>query len=134
MIKKVCNRVTVMLDGRVIESGSVYSIFAEPRHPFTVEMVSRVQNLILPDRLLRNNHGDLVKINYRGERAEEPVIAETLRIFPVTINILHGNIEYIGDAPLGTLVAGIQGDAAAREGAREYLSKHVAKLEVIHVS
>jgi D-methionine transport system ATP-binding protein len=133
VIKKVCNRVAVMQDGAVVESGTVYEIFAEPRHPFTVDLVNRIQNLSLPDRLLKSQSGDLVKIHYRGERAEEPVIAETLRRFPVTINILHGNIEYIGEAPIGTLVAGIQGEAAARESAREYLRQHVAKLETIHV-
>jgi D-methionine transport system ATP-binding protein len=132
VIKKVCNRVAVMLDGEVVESGTVYEIFADPKHPFTVDLVNRTQNLSLPDRLQKGQYGDLVKIHYRGKWAEEPVIAETLRRFPVTINILHGNIEYIGEAPIGTLVAGIQGEAAARENAREYLRQHVAKLETIH--
>ena len=133
VIKKVCNRVAVMQDGTVVESGTVYEIFAEPRHPFTVDLVNRIQNISLPDRLLKSQSGDLVKIHYRGKRAEEPVIAETLRRFPVTINILHGSIEYIDEAPIGTLVAGIQGEAFARESAREYLRQHVAKLETIHV-
>jgi D-methionine transport system ATP-binding protein len=133
VIKKVCNRMAVMKDGAVIESGTVYKIFAEPQHPFTIDLVNRITDLCLPDRLLKSQSGDLVKIHYRGVRAEEPVIAETLRRFPVTINILHGNIEYIGEAPIGTLVAGIQGDAAARESAREYLRQHVAKLETIYV-
>ena len=133
VIKKVCNRMAVMKDGEVIESGTVYEIFAEPKHPFTADLVNRIQNLNLPERLLKNLPGDLVKIHYRGEPAEEPVIAETLRRFPVTINILHGNIEYIDEAPIGTFVANIRGDATARDSAREYLQQHVAKLEIIHV-
>ena len=134
VIKTVCTRVAVMQDGLVVENGTVYDIFSQPQHPVTVDLVNRVQSLQLPKRLLANGHGDLVKIHYRGERAEEPVIAETLRRFAVTINILHGTIEYIGEAPLGTLVVGIQGDAAAREGAREYVRQRVARLEVLHVS
>ncbi|MFZ4394937.1 MAG: methionine ABC transporter ATP-binding protein [Kiritimatiellia bacterium] len=134
VIKKVCTRVAVMQDGLVVENGTVYDIFAKPQHPVTVDLVNRVQSLQLPKRLLANGHGDLVKIHYRGERAEEPVIAETLRRFPVTINILHGTIEYIGESPLGTLVVGIQGEAVAREGAREHIRQRVAGLEILHVS
>ena len=91
------------------------------------------QDLVLPDRLLRGERGCLVKLHYRGERAEEPVLAETLRRFPVLINILHGRIEYIGGAPLGTLVVGIQGDEADRDRAVDYLRGSVARLEFLHV-
>jgi D-methionine transport system ATP-binding protein len=134
VIKKVCTRVAIMLDGSVIEMGSVYDVFAEPKHPFTVDLVKRTQNLKLPDRLLKSHKGDLLEIHYRGERAEAPIIAETLRRFPVTINILHGNIEYIGDAALGTLMADLEGEPVARRNALEYLRQHVARLELIHVS
>jgi len=134
VIKKVCTRVAVMKDGSVVENDTVYNIFAEPRHSVTIDLVNRVQSLRLPERLLANGHGDILKIHYRGDRAEAPVIAETLRGFPVTINILHGTIEYIGDSPLGTLVVGIQGETTAKENAREYLRQNVARLEIIHVS
>ena len=132
VVKRVCNRMAVMKDGIVIESGTVYEVFSEPQHSFTVDLVNRIQNHDIPERLRKKMPGDLVKINYRGKLAEEPVIAETLRRFPVTINILQGNIEYIGEAPVGTLVAGINGDAVSRENAHTFLEQHVAKLEVIH--
>jgi len=133
VIKKVCNRVAVMADGGVIEEGSAYDIFAAPQHPVTVDLVNRTRNLKLPDRLLRNGHGDLVKISYRGDRAEAPIITEALRRYPVTINILHGVIEYIGDVPMGTLVVDIQGEPTDRASVREHIRRNVAGLEVLHV-
>jgi D-methionine transport system ATP-binding protein len=132
VVKAICDRVAVMDDGAVVEEGKVYSIFAAPRHELTRQLVARTQALELPDRLLDGTHGRIVKITYRGERAEEPIISEASRRFDVRLNILHGRIEYVGGHAIGLLVAGITGPPAEVEKATAYLRDQAAGLEVLH--
>jgi D-methionine transport system ATP-binding protein len=132
VVKAICDRVAVMDGGAVVEEGTVYGIFASPRQELTRQLVARTQALELPERLLDGTHGRIVKITYRGERAEEPVISEASRRFDVRLNILHGRIEYVGGHAIGLLVAGITGPPAEVDRATAYLRDQAAGLEVLH--
>lgn len=131
VVKAICDRVAVMHRGEIIETGTVYDIFAQPQHDYTRQLVSRTCNLVLPQRLLADSDARLVKIHYRGSRAEEPIISETVRQFGVQVNILHGQIEYIGDNPLGVLVAELSGDQEQVESAIAYICRSTTAVEVI---
>lgn len=131
VVKAICDRVAVMHSGEIIETGTVYDIFAQPQHDYTRQLVSRTCNLVLPQRLLVDSDARLVKIHYRGSRAEEPIISETVRQFGVQVNILHGQIEYIGDNPLGVLVAELSGDQEQVESAIAYICRSTNAVEVI---
>lgn len=131
VIKQVCDHVAVMDQGKIVEVDDVYEIFAHPRHEFTRQLISRTLNLDLPERLLRDVQGVLLKIVYRGERAEDPILAETVRRFGVEVNILHGKIEYIGGRPIGVLIVATRGEAQAVERAVAYLREQTAEVEVL---
>ena len=88
-------------------------------------------NLELPPRLLDGNDSRVVKIHYRGSRAEEPVISETVRQFGVRINILHGHIEYIGGAPLGVLMVAIDGGEEPVEMSVAFIASRTERVEVV---
>jgi oligopeptide/dipeptide ABC transporter ATP-binding protein len=40
LVSQVANRIVVMYAGRIVESGDVYTIFASPRHPYTVGLLA----------------------------------------------------------------------------------------------
>ena len=42
VIRTVCSRVLVMLDGKVIEEGACADIFARPQHPYTRELLTAI--------------------------------------------------------------------------------------------
>lgn len=131
VVKTICDRVAVMHDGEIIETGKVYDLFAHPRHEFTRQLVARTFSLELPARLFTGNGARIVKIHYRGSRAEEPVISETVRQFGVQVNILHGQIEYIGDNPLGVLIAELAGEQEQVERATSFICRSTNAVEVI---
>jgi len=105
VIKSICDRVAVMTGGNVVEEGDVFDIFATPQHDFTRQLVSHTFNLELPPRLLQELRGTLVKILFVGVSAEQPVLSDVAMRYGVSVNILHGKIEYIGHRALGILVA-----------------------------
>ncbi|WP_192456824.1 methionine ABC transporter ATP-binding protein [Musicola keenii] len=134
VIKSVCDRVAVMTGGKVVEEGDVFDIFATPQHEFTRQLVSHTLNLELPARLKEELQGTLLKILFVGESAEQPVLSDVAMRFGVSVNILHGKIEYIGHRALGILVALLThpSDAALVAQAVEHIRHRTAQVEVLH--
>ncbi len=40
MVSQLCDRVVVMLDGRIVERGTVDELFCAPQHPYTRGLVA----------------------------------------------------------------------------------------------
>lgn len=131
VVQEVCDRVAVMEDGEVVEVADIYDIFAEPQKDITKQFVRTIQNLILPKRLLANRKGTIVQIIFRGDSAEESIISETFTKYDVEINILHGQIVYIQDQPLGSLIIEIIGDESEIRKSIDYIHKRTSQLEVL---
>ncbi|MBA0208504.1 methionine ABC transporter ATP-binding protein [Pectobacterium brasiliense] len=134
VIKAVCDRVAVMTGGQVVEEGDVFDIFATPQHPFTRQLVSHTLDLALPPRLLVDLKGTLLKILFVGESAEQPVLSDVAMRFGVSVNILHGKIEYIGNRALGILIALLAhpSDPGKVTEAVAHIQVRTANVEVLH--
>ena len=61
----------------------------------------------------------------------QPLIPQITREIGVDCNVIHGNIDSVKEAPLGTLIGTLKGDAAAREAAMAKLSRSGVNMEVI---
>jgi D-methionine transport system ATP-binding protein len=131
VIKKVCAKVAVIHNGVVIEKGNVYDIFASPQHPLTQILVKHTLNLELP-KIFRDVKGALIKVVYKGEQAQEPVLSDTINELGVGINVLHGKIEYIDGQPLGVLVLNVIGDEEKINKTIAYLRRRTASVELVH--
>ena len=133
VIKSICDRVAVMSGGKVVESGEVFDVFAHPQYAFTQQLVSHTLNLTLPDRLRQHLPGQLLKILFIGDSAEQPVLSEVAVKFGVAVNILHGKIEYIGERALGILVVQLTAphNPSAVDVAVEHIRQRTAQVEVI---
>ncbi|MBS4205360.1 methionine ABC transporter ATP-binding protein [Lederbergia citrea] len=131
VVRQICHRVAVMEKGRVIEVNDVYELFANPQTELTKQFIHTVHSLTLPERLLIGRKGPIVQINFRGESAEESIIAETLKKYAVLVNILHGQITYIQDRPLGMLIVEITGETLEIQKAIQYITNRTDQLEVL---
>lgn len=133
VIKTICDRVAVMSGGEVVESGEVFDVFAHPQHAFTRQLVSHTLNLALPERLREHLPGQLLKILFIGDSAEQPVLSEVAVKFGVAVNILHGKIEYIAERALGILVVQLTAphNPTSVDAAVAYIRENTAQVEVI---
>ncbi|MEA9390601.1 ATP-binding cassette domain-containing protein [Acerihabitans sp. TG2] len=134
VIKTICDRMAVMTGGKMVEEGDVFDIFAAPQHEFTRQLVSHTFNLELPPRLLQELDGTLLKILFVGASAEQPVLSDVAMRYGVSVNILHGKIEYIGHHALGILVALLTHPSEPANVAKavDYIQKNTARVEVLH--
>ncbi len=132
VVKEICNRMAIMQDGRVIEDGSVYDIFADPQKELTKEFIHSVVSFDIPKVIFERCEGPIVKITFKGEVAGEGVISDTLQTFNVKGNFLHGSIEYIQELPLGIFIMELKGNEAEIDSAIHYIEKREAQVEVLH--
>ncbi|MFJ5766124.1 methionine ABC transporter ATP-binding protein [Lysinibacillus sp. NPDC093210] len=131
VVKEICNRMAVMQDGKVIEEGEVYDIFASPQKVLTQEFISSVVSFDIPETILKDVHGQIVKILFKGNVAGEGVIADTMQRFYVKGNFLHGTIEYIQERPLGIFLMELQGEESELAKAVAYMTERGAIVEVV---
>lgn len=132
VIKKICNRVAVMSGGEVLELDEIFNVFASPGHEFTKGLINHTINLELPERFTEKDNYEILKIVYKGDKAEEAVISQTIRKFNVDMNILHGKIEYISGKPLGILLVRLDGNLNDVTRAKEYIRNNTYKMNVIN--
>ncbi len=139
VVKEICDRVAVMEKGEVIEEGEVFSVFASPAQKVTKDFINTTTNLSKIDELLEEKSpvtalrkGEcILKLKYLQKNASEALVSHISREFRIDVNIIFGNIEIIGEAPLGGLVAIVSGDARQIDGAIGFLREKNVGVEVI---
>ena len=139
VIKTVCRRVAVMENGRVVEDGEVYGIFAHPTAAITRRFVSSASPLDKVNTLLAENHplvtpkaGEkLVRLTFDRENVGEHLISDIAQQFGISLNIVLANVEMLEDSPLGGLIAILSGDNAKITEALTWLDAHHVQTEVL---
>lgn len=133
VIKEICHRVAVMQEARIIEEGPVYEIFAAPKQELTKDFIRTILQFDLPEKLLahRNPAGMIIKLEFKGNIAEESIVSDVLQSYRVKGNILHGKIEYIQDTPYGIFIMELMGDREEIQKALQMLIDRTSNVEVI---
>lgn len=139
VIKDICDRVAVMKDGEVVEYGDVFDIFANPTHKTTKEFVERTTNLCRVYDLIDENreivrlkeNQAILRFKYLERNISEALVSQLSRKFALDINIIFGNIEMIGDNPIGGLVSIVKGKSEDIDAAMQYLRDKNVGVEVI---
>lgn len=136
VIKQICNRVAVMEDGQIIESGNVYDIFAHPKTDTTRKFVKSVVRDEVPIsvyRLLKENShfSRIFKIEFFGINSGQPIISKTAKVYPVEINVLFGNITELQGIPFGNLIVELIGDEYEIKRAIEFIMKQNVKVKEV---
>lgn len=126
VIKEVCNRVAVMEEGRVIEIGSVFDIFAQPKTDTARNFVKSVVRDDIPlsvKSLLKQNMKErkILKIDFLGVSSGQPVVSRTAKNFNVDINILFATITELQGNPYGHFIVELVGKENELERAIQFL-------------
>lgn len=119
VVKEICNKVAVMEDGKVIESGTILEIFTNPQKDLTKDFIDTathvnkgIETVLAHEQLLNLKDGDvLVKIAFTGASTGEPLIAKLSTQYAVSANILFGSVEIVQNTPIGNLLIGLSGSS-----------------------
>ncbi|OFY67648.1 MAG: ABC transporter ATP-binding protein [Bacteroidetes bacterium RIFCSPLOWO2_02_FULL_36_8] len=75
VIAEIADKVAVMYRGKIVEQGTVYDIFSDPKHPYTKGLLACRPRLDLRLKILPTV-ADFMKENERGEMVEVPNTVE----------------------------------------------------------
>ncbi|MGE5454163.1 MAG: methionine ABC transporter ATP-binding protein [Methylocystaceae bacterium] len=131
VIKQICDRVAVIEQAQIVETGTVLDILASPQ---TDTARTFGQSIMAKDWVggKLNPEGCLIQVAFIGQSANQPIISRMMRQYPIEINILYGKIEQIKELPFGHLTLELLGDPQDIQAAISYLTSEGLPVEVIN--
>lgn len=117
VIQTICDKVAVMENGEVIESGEVFETFTNPQHTVTQRFIQSVQQDLPSQKLMdewRSKGGSrLYRVIFKGEIASDPVLSQVTRKHGVDFNIVYGSIRELQERFFGNLLVSFEGNTEA---------------------
>ncbi|MFP4287013.1 MAG: methionine ABC transporter ATP-binding protein [Candidatus Izemoplasmataceae bacterium] len=91
-IKAICDEVTVMYEGRIVETGEVDQILFNPKHTITKELVELI-GFNMKDIAASFPHlPNLISLKFPKSLTAESLLSDLTKTFDVTFNILFANV------------------------------------------
>lgn len=139
VIKDICDRVAVMEKGHIVEQGSVFNVFTNPKSEITQSFLKAASNLSKADiiakkysQILDLKPGEkFVRLSYTGQEVSEPLISMVSNKFLVNMNIMFADIELVEGSPIGGTVGVFSGEPENVNKALDYLRAKQVKVEVL---
>lgn len=99
VIDQICDRVAVLDHSRIAEEGKVSDVFTNPRSPIARE-------LILPGNRssLMEHGGRRVRLTFRAETSQQPVISQMVLECGCPVNILYADMKKLDSEMYGQML------------------------------
>lgn len=139
VVKDICDRVAIMENGFMVESGDTVDVFSRPQQPITKDFIDTASNIRkIHDLISEGNEltrleagAKMLLLTYSGDNAGEPLISYLSKHYNINANIIYGNIDYLKGKPLGKLVVTLSGGAESVKAAMDYIHSLGVEAEVI---
>lgn len=107
VVRKICDRVAVMENGKVVEEGEVLKVFTHPQQPITQQFVRQVSQYAEEEafnpQLVSEMGGTVIKLTFTGHSTHQPVVGELTLRYGLPFNILHGKMTQTAHGVFGQL-------------------------------
>ncbi|MER6970855.1 methionine ABC transporter ATP-binding protein [Nocardioides sp. NPDC000445] len=134
VVRELADHVAVMENGRVVESGAVYDVFAGPQQPVTRRFVGTVvDDEPAADALvaMKSRHpGRFVKLELREGGPRQTDIFAVLLERGISFELVFGGIEEIQGVTFGNLTLALDGPATSVDEAVRELAALVPAKEL----
>lgn len=126
VVEQICNKVAVLDNGHIVESGLVKDVFISPKSEIARE-------LILPKAEAVHNFsgGKIIRLVFDGESSFEPVVANICLECRAAVNIMGADTKDIGGKAYGQILLQLPSDQSAQRRIIEYLNSRSLKYEEV---
>lgn len=126
VIQKICNKVAVMDYGRVVETGEVIKVFADPQSEIAKRFVANLIHDVIPEPLVdsiknEKRNSRLLRIKLQNTDSTEPLLWEINKRFEVETNILYSTINVIQGIVVGIMLVHFIGTDEEIDKAEKYI-------------
>ncbi|WP_107948302.1 methionine ABC transporter ATP-binding protein [Lysinibacillus parviboronicapiens] len=131
VIQKICDDVSVLEAGKVVEFGSAIALFARPQHPTTRKFLNTISQRNLSPTLIKqlNVSGSVIRLTFLGESTGKPLLAEVSKIYDVQPNILTANIIELKNGIVGNIVVHLNGEVHIVQKALTFFTENGVTIE-----
>ena len=136
VIQKICHRVAVMEEGKVVETGDVLEVFVNPKSATTKRFVQQLSPLEHEMRNLSSfindrDDSEVVKLHFVGNDTKRSLISELSKRFDADINILQGSIAPTQEGAYGILFIELNGHKDVLAQVMDYIKDAGVEIEVL---
>lgn len=139
VVKDICDKAAVMEHGKVVETGDVFDIFANPKDEVTKRFIHSTTNLQKIEELISENSNvvqlkkgeKIIRLSYLQKNVSEPLISTVSSKFGVVLNIIFADIEIVQGAPVGGTVAIFSGENQNIQNALGWLKEKNVGIEIL---
>ncbi|WP_093857195.1 methionine ABC transporter ATP-binding protein [Tenuibacillus multivorans] len=136
VIQKICHRVAVMDQGKVVEQGDVLDVFVKPQSKTAKRFVQQLNPLehnqdSLKPFITKEENSEVVKLHFIGNDAKRALISNVLKTFDIEINILQGSISPTQEGTYGTLYVELDGNRSVIDETIKFIQSSGVEVEVI---
>ena len=129
VIQQICNKVAVLENGRLIESGSVIEVFGDPKSETTKGFIRTVINDRLPEDVksyLRNykEPQKVLRLRFDGKNADDPIMSLAIKETGVNISILFGVVTQLEGKVVGFQTVQITGSEEQLKKTEQFFVEH----------
>ncbi len=117
VVKRICDQVAVISEGKLIEKDSVSEVFSHPKTPLAQQFIQSTLHLDIPEDYAKRmspeptvDHVPLLKLEFTGKSVDAPLISQAVRRFNIDIGILSSQMDYAGGVKFGVMLAELHGD------------------------
>ncbi len=124
VVQRICDKVAVMNQGQVVETGTTEQIFLNPQSPITRKMLLTEQNTeFIP------SNGPIIRISFDGQAASLPLLSKLILESQAPINILKADTEEIKGKAFGQMIVQLPEKEALVEKIKEILVREGLDFE-----
>lgn len=138
VVKRICDCVAVISNGKLIEQDTVSEVFSHPKTPLAQQFIQSTLHLDIPEdystRLKAESFTDSVpvlRMEFTGQSVDAPLLSETARRFNVNNNIISAQMDYAGGVKFGIMLTEMHGTPQETQAAIAWLQEHHVKVEVL---
>ena len=119
VVQRICNKVAVMENGRIVEQGTVLDVFGSPKQEITRSFVRAIIQDEVPQSIQK-----IVKADGKG--------AEICQQSGVEVNILCASVQEMQDSVMCVFLLRLLGEESAIAAAEAFIDKTgVLREEVV---
>lgn len=114
VVQKICHRIAVMSEGKVVEEASVKDIFEHPVHDITKRFVRDLSSKVddsQHNETLKKIYPDgiLLRLTFDEDISRQPIVSKVIKQSDLDISIVSGNLTNTIDSSFGVLIVNVLG-------------------------
>lgn len=138
VVKRICDQVAVISNGKLIEQDSVSAMFSHPKTPLAQQFIQSTLHLDVPEdysnklsQKQKENTHPLLRLEFTGQSVDAPLLSEVSRRYNINNNIISAQMDYAGGVKFGVMLTEIHGTNEETVAAILFLQEHHVKVEVL---